>query len=88
MQYTEHAKIRMKQRGVSDKDLQLVLEVGEHFGDGYAMTNKAIDEYQQKLKKQLQRLDHLRGHYIVVSNDSLITTYHPSLKSFKHKNRE
>lgn len=75
MTLTKHADVRMRQRGLTIEDLELVANYGERVAEGAVMTGKALDRAQHDLKRKLQRLDHLKGLAVIHKEDRLITAY-------------
>ena len=75
---TKHCQVRMSQRGLPKKLVELVLEFGNGRGDKLILnkktTQKVINELD-KTRKELLRIMDKGGITIVVDNDSLITAY-------------
>lgn len=77
---TRHAQTRMRQRGLSARDLDLLLQVGLEVPDGYLGTRKGCEEISQRLKQIIRRLDRMPGKRLVVQGDTLVTTYHATAR--------
>ncbi|MGO9428611.1 hypothetical protein [Rhodoblastus sp.] len=59
---TKHALVRMRQRGLRDGDLRLVLHCGSQVDeDAYLLTDQDADREIERLKQAIQRLDRLKG---------------------------
>ena len=85
--YTHHARMRCQQRGVSHQDLTILYEFGKsiyHGGreiicfdkGGWDRFLKKNDQLDPKRKIPKQRLDRLRGKYLLDEGGKIITTGH------------
>lgn len=74
--FTHHAEARMRQRGLRDADLSLVMEVASPVGaDVWLMTDEAVEQEITRLKRRLQRVERLRGTKVVVNDGAIVTAY-------------
>ncbi len=73
---TEHAIMRMAQRGIQASDLELILTIGSEVGDGVLVRKKDIQAVEQVVRSLLKRLKRLEGKRLVLGNGHLITAYH------------
>ena len=85
MEYSTHAKIRMQQRGFSGADLELICRFGERVGDGFVLTNKSIDMRTRELKREIQRIEHLRNACVIEDKDQAITAMKLSDRSLRRR---
>lgn len=74
---TAHAGARMRQRGFKEQDLNLIREVGERVEDGYLMSNRAVEARIHALRRQIIRLEHLRGAPLIEADSVVVTVYRP-----------
>jgi len=73
---TPHVEKRMRQRGLRDADLSLVMEVASPVGaDVWLLTDEDVAREVGRLKRRLQRVERLRGTKVVVSEDAVVTAY-------------
>lgn len=75
---TNHAAVRMAQRGIMPKDAELIVLIGTEVEDGYLVRDKDYQEIEHALKRFLQRIRRLKGKRLVVSKGHIVTAYHPS----------
>jgi len=75
---TEHAAVRMSQRGIMLKDAELIVLIGTEIDDGYLVREKDYKEAEHGLKRLLQSFRRLVGKRLVVKNGQIVTAYHPS----------
>jgi hypothetical protein len=75
---TEHAVVRMSQRGIMPKDAELIVLIGTEIDDGYLVREKDYKEAEHVLRRLLQSLRRLVGKRLVVKNGHIVTAYHPS----------
>jgi len=76
---TEHAKVRMKQRGIKSHWVELVLEYGrEAYQTGKHSYSISLDKLGiKKIKKiygSFEELNKLRSMYVIVADDGAIVT--------------
>lgn len=79
---TEHAAVRMSQRGIMPKDAELIVLIGTEVDDGYLVREKDYQEAEHALKRLLQSFRRLVGKRLVVKSGQIVTAYHPS-KNYK-----
>ena len=72
---TVHAESRLRQRGLSRWDLELILTHGEAISDGYVMSRIAIDNRTAELKSELARIERLRDVTVIEDSGDVITLY-------------
>lgn len=73
---TDHAARRMRQRGMRDADLALLLDTADQIApDAYALTDRAAAEAIAARKREIQRLEKLQGWIAIVEGGRVITCY-------------
>lgn len=77
---TNHAAVRMAQRGILPKDAELIARIGTEVEDGYLVCEKDYQEVEHAVKRWLQRCKRIVGKRLVVKNNRIVTAYHPSRK--------
>ncbi len=73
---TDHAAIRMAQRGFSADDLAIIQMIGIEVEGGYFVREKECRQMEQRIKQVLSRLRRLAGTRVVVAGNSIVTAYH------------
>lgn len=80
---SNHCKVRMSQRGLPKRLIDIVLEFGSSSGDKLTLnkksTQKLIDEIDMVRKDLLKVMDK-GGVTVVVDDDTLITAYNVKSK--------
>jgi hypothetical protein len=74
---TQHALIRMAQRGFHTEDTDLIMCMGTEVEGGYLVREKDFQAFDQQVLKPLR--DHARrlvGKRLVVEGDRVVTAYH------------
>jgi hypothetical protein len=67
----------MRQRGLRDADLALVLDAATRVApDAYLMTDADVMREITQRKWEIQMLERLRGLKVVVEGDVVLTVYH------------
>ena len=77
---TNHATVRMAQRGIVQKDSELIALFGTEVDDGYCVREHDYQEVEHALKRFLQRLRRVVGKRLIVQGNRVVTAYHPSKK--------
>ena len=80
MQLTEHAAKRLRQRGISDIALDIILNYGrfvEAPGGAYKLFvgKKEHKKMVEELKRAIQLLDKVKGGTMVIANEKILTGY-------------
>jgi hypothetical protein len=73
---TNHAAIRMAQRGFDADDLTMIQAFGTEVEGGYFMRKKDCAELERKLRQMAARLRKLAGTRVVFSGSQIVTAYH------------
>ncbi len=83
MLYTNHSDIRCQQRGISQKQIDLILSLGEKRrrpGGAweYRLLKKDKNKYICELKKEIHLLEKCIGKAVLIASDmeTVVTTYH------------
>jgi hypothetical protein len=79
---TEHAALRMSQRGIMPRDVELIVLIGTEIDDGYIVREKDYQKAEHALKRILQSFRRLVGKRLVVRNGQIVTAYH-ALKRYE-----
>ena len=77
---TDHAKVRQKQRGISNMALNIIEQNGrcEKAPGGALKIFFGFKEYQrtiEDLKKTIQLLDKVKGGTLIINEDKIVTVY-------------
>ena len=75
---TDHAIVRMAQRGIASRDIDLIMEVGTEVEGGYLVRKKDIETVERAMRSCLKRLQKIEGKRIVVADGTLVTAFHAS----------
>lgn len=83
IQISQHAETRMAQRGLSQRDIDLLLQIGTEVEGGLLVRRKDVDEYENALREMIERARRLVGKRLVLAEDVVVTAYHSSLRDTK-----
>lgn len=72
---TQHASARIRQRGLSRKDVELVIAHGEPVKDGYVMSREMIEARKSELTAEMKRLERLNGVVVIDQEGYIVTMY-------------
>ena len=73
---TRHAQTRMRQRGVRDDDLRLLLTAASQVSpDAYMLTEHDAAREIASRKREIQSLERLKGCKVVVEDGTIVTCY-------------
>ena len=74
---TPHAEVRLSQRGLQDADIAFLMDVATPLArDEWLFTNADVDREVARHKREIQRIERLRGVKVVVAGDVVVTAYH------------
>ena len=77
---TPHAEARLRQRGLCDAGLDLVLELASPVGpEEWMMTREDASQEISRLKKRIQHVERLSGMKVILRGDAVITVYRSDL---------
>lgn len=81
---TRHAEMRMRQRGLRDDDLRLLLKTASQVSpDAYMLTERDAACEIAIRKREIQSLERLKGCKVVVEDGTIITCYRAHRKNQK-----
>ncbi len=73
---TNHAETRMRQRGLCDSDLRLILNTATQVApDAYLLTRRGVADEIAKRKKEIQKLEKLKDYKVIIEEGTIITMY-------------
>jgi len=75
--FSQHAQTRMRQRGLSESDIELIVHCGSVVRRGLRLLRgQDIDHEMRRLKRRIQDLERLKNCAVVMDDDTVITCYH------------
>ena len=77
LSYSNHAVARIQQRGMRDKDIEMVIKAGTALDDdSIVLLNSDVEREVNKRKKEIAVLERLRSVRVVLGvDDTVITAY-------------
>lgn len=75
---TNHATIRMAQRGFKLRDAELITLLGSEVEGGYLVRDKDCIEIEKMLRSLLEQIRRIRGKRLVVEKSAIVTAYFPT----------
>lgn len=85
---TNHAVLRMAQRGIHVKDADLITLIGTEVDQGYLVRTKDCQEVERELKSFLERVWRVCGKLLIAEDGRVVTAYHPSRQDERRLLRE
>ncbi len=86
---TRHAEARMRQRGLRDADIPVLLAVATPLAhDAWLVRDADAEREIARRKREIEQLQRLRGCKIVVSDDAIITVCHMRKRPARHALRK
>ena len=73
---TQHAIVRMSQRGIRPDDVELAELIGTEVEGGCLVRRKDVQAFERVLKKLADQARRLSGKRIVRPGDAIVTAYH------------
>jgi hypothetical protein len=84
LHFTIHAEARVRQRGIREADVPVIVATGTPFDDDSVfLMARDVDREIQKLKREICALERLRGCRVVIEGKKVVTIYRPSKKTEK-----
>lgn len=77
MKYSDHAQQRLSQRGLTESDIELIILHGTETDDGFFLRQRDVGDLERELRGLIRSLDRLKGKYVVISGETVLTAYHP-----------
>ncbi len=79
MNASNHARVRMRQRGITPDDVDLILVHGEHVqmpgnATEYHLKKRTADMLVKQLKRKIQVLSKMCGKAVLMSHDGAVVT--------------
>jgi hypothetical protein len=78
LQLTHHGKQRIRQRGLSHRDANFVVEFGTETNRGYVLSRKDAEELKIYAKYLLESAQRLCGKFVACDGKYVITAFHSS----------
>ena len=75
LEVTNHAAIRMAQRALSQEDIDLIVALGTEVPDGYLVRDADANRVIEELRREIQKIERVRGKLAVVAGNKLVTAY-------------
>jgi len=73
---SRHAEARMRQRGLRNSDIELILRcASEVGGDVYFLGRRDVEREIRLRKREIQALERLSGQKIVLAGQTIVTCY-------------
>jgi hypothetical protein len=76
LKLTQHAVTRFAQRGFRDGDAELIMAIGTEVEGGYLVRQRDVRDFEQRMKRLLDRVYRSAGKRLVVEGDVVVTGYH------------
>ena len=73
---TQHAIVRMSQRGIRPRDLELAQYIGTEVEEGILVREKDYRNFERQIKKMLDDARRLVGRRLVQKDGVVVTAYH------------
>ena len=81
---TNHARTRMAQRSIRERDTDLILRIGTLIdAESVYVLDKDVDREVRLLKQKIDALERLRGIRAVLAANTVVTIYRASPKTEK-----
>lgn len=85
---SRHAQCRMQQRGgLRSIDLELILTYGTPVQDGVQLTAQDVDEMTAQRKAEICHLERLRGMFVPMDGNTVLSVYKPGRNKQRHLRR-
>jgi hypothetical protein len=84
MNLTQHAQARIRQRGLRESDIPMIIAAGTAVdADSLLLLAQDVDREIRRRKQEIGALERLRGCRVVIAGDQVVTVYRPSRQTEK-----
>jgi len=74
--FTNHARGRIRQRGLRERDVEFILNYGTDTGDGVILAKKDAQRIIANAKRQIEAAERLVNKRVVADGEEIITVFH------------
>ncbi|WP_020503951.1 DUF4258 domain-containing protein [Lamprocystis purpurea] len=76
--FSNHALARVRQRGLRERDVAMVLDAGTLLGeDSVMLLDQDVARAIETRKREIAALERLRGCRVVMGGETVVTVYRP-----------
>ena len=72
---TKHIHTRCQQRGIKERDLNLIAQFGTETPKGLILTRKNITEVEREAKRLVNRLSRLQDVFVATNGETMKTAF-------------
>jgi len=84
LKLSQHALARVRQRGLLEEDVRVIVETGTAVDDdSLYLLDQDVEREISKRKAEITALERLRGCRVVVIGETVVTVYRPSRRTEK-----
>ncbi|AZO72164.1 MAG: DUF4258 domain-containing protein [Mesorhizobium sp.] len=80
LEFSDHAHLRMRQRGIRPAEVQFVIENGTETAHGFLLSEHDFEKIEAEAKHQIDLAQRLRGVFVPVSGKIVKTVFKSSRK--------
>jgi hypothetical protein len=81
---SQHAAIRIRQRGLRERDIDVIVQSGSALdADSVFLRNRDVEREIREHKQAINTLERLRGCRVVATGETVVTVYRASRKTAK-----
>jgi hypothetical protein len=80
---TRHARVRLRQRGLRERDVEVVLRYGVAGGEAVVLTRKAAAAAVAELRRSIAQIERLRGAAVFTREAAVVTLFRPSAEQIR-----
>ena len=80
---TLHARMRIRQRGFRERDVDLILEQGTLTHDGVILTRKHVADLVADYRRKIADLTRLSGAAVFSEDGVVVSIYRPDASKFR-----
>ena len=85
---THHAEVRLRQRGLRERDVAFVLEHGTPAGDAVLLTQQDAAQMIGEYRRRIAQLERLSGTAVFMDGGWILSVYRPSRVRVRRMLRE
>lgn len=80
---SQHAEVRLRQRGYRDRDVEVVLAHGTSLNEATVLTDEDVARAISAKKREIHDLERLRGTAVILADGVVASIYRPDRRRLR-----
>jgi hypothetical protein len=80
---SQHAEVRLRQRGYRDRDVDVVLAHGTPLDEATVLTDEDVARAISAMKREIRDIERLRGTAVILADGVVASVYRPDRRRLR-----